>query len=666
MTKDEAGNEIEVPPITAQQILARTRERKAKNTLLMAIPDEHLARFHGIKDAKTLWAAIKTRFGEGLDKGYDRFQRLLILLEIHRAGIDNLDIDDLYNNLKVYEADIKGSSRSLNSQNVAFISAECTSSNNELNAAYSVSTATCHSSQAHEKIDQDDLEEMDLKWQVECYNYHKRGNFAKEYRSARNSVNRSRVAGNARYRGRDNEEEATEFALMDFTSNPSSSPSSISKKNLTKLFDSQISAKVKTGLGYDNQFHEKEVLDIRDKEVTETFFDNRSSDEENNLANDRFKKGEGYHAVPPPLTRNYMPPKPDLSFAELDDSIHKPEPIPTKIDFVKADEFVKHVKPVDSVTHVNPVKSVKSAEQTEKSKHFSSSPKIDRNDWNGKMTQKLGLGFGFTKKACFVYGSMSHLIKDCTFHEDKMAKKSVLPTNVGKGTIFTRSGRIPVCAAKPKAAASTNAAKAVNTGHPQQALKNKGIVDSGCFRHLIGNKAYLTDYQDINDGGFVAFGSSRGKISSKVTDDFSTFSWVFLLASKDETSKVLKPFITAIENQISKKVKVIRCDNGTEFKNRDLDEFYGMKGIKREYRNARTSQQNGVVERKNMTLIEAARTMLADSLLPITFWAEAVNTACYVLNRALVLLDNHLLIWMHSFMLTPYYMLIKMILKYLI
>nr|GFC52999.1 hypothetical protein [Tanacetum cinerariifolium] len=60
MTKDEAGNEIEVPSVIAQQILARTKERKTKSTLLMAIPDEHVAGFHGIKYAKTLWAAIKT------------------------------------------------------------------------------------------------------------------------------------------------------------------------------------------------------------------------------------------------------------------------------------------------------------------------------------------------------------------------------------------------------------------------------------------------------------------------------------------------------------------------------------------------------------------------------------------------------------------------------
>ncbi|GKF72484.1 putative ribonuclease H-like domain-containing protein, partial [Tanacetum coccineum] len=70
------------------------------------------------------------------------------------------------------------------------------------------------------------------------------------------------------------------------------------------------------------------------------------------------------------------------------------------------------------------------------------------------------------------------------------------------------------------------------------------------------------------------------------------------------------------------------------FKNKDVIEFCGSKGIKREYSNARTPQQNGVAERKNRTLIEAARTMLADSFLPNTFWAEAVSTACYGLHQA--------------------------------
>nr|GEU86753.1 ribonuclease H-like domain-containing protein [Tanacetum cinerariifolium] len=295
LKKDKAGNEVEVPSVTAQQILARTRERKAKSTLLMAIPDEQLARFHGIKDAKTLWAAIKTRFSgndeskdaknvlkqqfeiffvsnlEGLDKGYDRLQRLLSLLEIHEAGvstedanqkflrslpsawsnislvmrnkpvIDNLDIDDFYNNLKFYEADIKGSSgSSSNSQNVDFVSTESTISTNELNDAYS------------RKLEFNVKEPVGFdKTKVECFNCHRRGHFARDCKTARKSGNRSRDAGNTRYRGRDNgkrlareedekalvvqdglgtydwnyqvEEEATDFALMAFTLNPSSS-----------------------------------------------------------------------------------------------------------------------------------------------------------------------------------------------------------------------------------------------------------------------------------------------------------------------------------------------------------------------------------------------------------------------------------------------------------
>nr|GFB68047.1 hypothetical protein [Tanacetum cinerariifolium] len=201
---------------------------------------------------------------------------------------------------------------------------------------------------------------------------------------------------------------------------------------------------VKTSLGYDSQFNENEVLDIKEEEVTETVFDNRLSDEENSIANDRFKKGEGYHAVPPSLTGNYMPPKPDLSFARLDYSIYKfmisetitslakdekdtpetstacvekpkedrssapliedwetdsdddiiftPEPIPAKLDFVKASESVKHLKTIESVKHVNPVKPVKTAVQTKKSNNFSSSLKVDKKlEWEND--PKTGVGF---------------------------------------------------------------------------------------------------------------------------------------------------------------------------------------------------------------------------------------------------------------------------------
>ncbi|GKF64056.1 putative ribonuclease H-like domain-containing protein, partial [Tanacetum coccineum] len=114
-----------------------------------------------------------------------------------------------------------------------------------------------------------------------------------------------------------------------------------------------------------------------------------------------------------------------------------------------------------------------------------------------------------------------------------------------------------------------------------------------------------------------------------VTDDYSRFTWVFFLATKDETSGIFKTFISGIENLVDHKVNVIRCDNETEFKNREMNQFCEKKGILRQYSVAKTPQQNGVAERRNKTLIEAARTMLAVYKLSTTFWADAVNTACY-------------------------------------
>nr|GEX42803.1 putative ribonuclease H-like domain-containing protein [Tanacetum cinerariifolium] len=241
-------------------------------------------------------------------------------------------------------------------------------------------------------------------------------------------------------------------------------------------------------------------------------------------------------------------------------------------------------------------------------------------------------------------------------------------------------------------------------GNPQHALKDKGVIDSGCLRHKTGNMSYLSDFEELN-AGYVAFGgnlkggknSSKGKIRTgnldfddvyfvkklkfnlfspgenqvllripkenntynvdlkniipyealtclfaKATLDESNlwhrrFTWVFFVATKDETSPTLKTLITSLENQLSRKVKVIRSENETKFKNHDLNHFYEIKGIKREFSVPRTPQQNGIAKRKISTLIEAARTIIVDSLLPILFWAEAVNTACYVQNRVLMI-----------------------------
>ncbi|KAJ0555461.1 putative RNA-directed DNA polymerase [Helianthus annuus] len=120
-----------------------------------------------------------------------------------------------------------------------------------------------------------------------------------------------------------------------------------------------------------------------------------------------------------------------------------------------------------------------------------------------------------------------------------------------------------------------------------------------------------------------------------VTDDYSRFSWVSFMAHKSQTPGILKDLLTMLENLYSLKVKRIRSDNGTEFKNQVMDEFCTSKGILHEYSSRYTPQQNGVAERKNRTIIKTARTMLVESELPIQFWGEAVSAACYTLNRVL-------------------------------
>nr|GEY63727.1 hypothetical protein [Tanacetum cinerariifolium] len=113
-----------------------------------------------------------------------------------------------------------------------------------------------------------------------------------------------------------------------------------------------------------------------------------------------------------------------------------------------------------------------------------------------------------------------------------------------------------------------------------------------------------------------------------VIDDFSRFTWIFFLRTKDETSGILKKFINEIENLKDLKVKINRCDNGGEFKNKEMNDFCSQKGIKREFSNARTPQQNDVDERRNRTLIEAARTITPaiGFLKPFVYHVMILNT----------------------------------------
>ncbi|GJW14887.1 retrovirus-related pol polyprotein from transposon TNT 1-94 [Tanacetum coccineum] len=121
-----------------------------------------------------------------------------------------------------------------------------------------------------------------------------------------------------------------------------------------------------------------------------------------------------------------------------------------------------------------------------------------------------------------------------------------------------------------------------------------------------------------------------------IVDDYSRFTWVKFLRSKDETPEVVIKFLKQIQVGLNKTVRNIRTDNGTEFVNKDLTDYYERVSIFHQKTVSRTPQQNGVVERWNRTLVEAARTMLIFSKAPMFLWAEVVATACYTQNRSLI------------------------------
>ncbi|GJY75308.1 hypothetical protein Tco_0480424 [Tanacetum coccineum] len=397
-TGDQSGPSA---PKTAKQLTARRNQERVKSILLLAIPDEYLLKFHNVADAKSLWEAIKSRFGgnveskkmqknvlkhqfenfstasnESLDKAYDRFQKLISQLEVHGApiskedinqkflrrlssswnqialimrnkpDIDEIDIDDLYNNLRVYEDELKRSSGSNSaSQNLAFLSSENTSSTNEVSTAsgdFGVSTAgginqvpstPCAHDVAYsflaqpttspqlenedfQQMDGDDLEELDLRWQVAMLTVRvkKKGHFARECRSGRNQGRRS-YGDNGRSNAPTNESssqalvaqdglggydwsndfevEPVNYALMAISSSSSSSSSDSEVQKCSKQCLESFKT-LQKNYDTEREKHNKAKLEIRGYEIALESLESRIlGHEKNELAWEKVVKERG-------------------------------------------------------------------------------------------------------------------------------------------------------------------------------------------------------------------------------------------------------------------------------------------------------------------------------------------------------------------------------------
>ncbi|GJT25152.1 ribonuclease H-like domain-containing protein [Tanacetum coccineum] len=757
----------QVALITSAEDKAQRRlEVKARSTLMMDIPNEHQLKFNSIKDAKKLLEAIEKRFVKVLGEKLlqeDVNQKLLRSLSLewnthavvwrNKAELDTMSMDDLYDNLKVYEPEFKGmSSSSSSTQNMAFVSSSnnnTSSSNEVVNAAHRVTIASTQVNAAY-STNIDNLSNALTvnsnktigfdKSKVECYNCHKRGHFARECRAPRNQDNKNKEIsrrsvpvetttstalvscdGLGGYDWSDQAEEGPNYALMAYSSSSSdsevSNDSNCSKSCMetVKLLKSQndqllrdleksslmvlgyktglesVEEKLEfykknesvyveniNGLKWDIQVGEITIRELRKKlekiqkekdsiQFNVDKFENASKSL-NKLIEcqivDNCKKGLGYekyNAVPPPYTGNFMPPTPDLSFTGLDEFVNKPVVENSKA--MSSEEEPKEVRKNDDAPIIEEWVSDSEEENVSQTKTEKKIVK-PRNPKGGKITGK---------------GTQSNSFANTKASENAgQARKETKPV---KNYIFLPSWHgDPPYSQDPKSSQDDGSKPSSDDGKKvdEDSRKDSEGINQEKEDNVNStnnvNAASINEVNDVDDEDVGAeadmhnldttiqvspilttrihkdhpldqvihmnlFGPTFVKSLMKkmyclvVIDDYSRFTWVFFIATKDETSGILKSFITGIENLVDHKVKVIRCDNGTEFKNREMNQFCEMKGILRQFSVARTPQQNGVAERRNRTLFEAARTMLADSKLPTTFWAEAVNNACYVQNR---------------------------------
>ncbi|GJU28821.1 hypothetical protein Tco_1172410 [Tanacetum coccineum] len=332
-----------------------------------------------------------------------------------------------------------------------------------------------------------------------------------------------------------------------------------SSKNLSKLLNTQMSANDKFGLGYGD--HRYDGILSYENEVLQSVFMNKESELEKQPLYDRFVTADGMHAVPPPMTGNYMPSGPDIEvdYSQFTYGPKQTQPSESESQSSESDTCESNISTEPSELVSEPVVNESNVEC--QPKVWSDAPIIEEYESNVEYqlkfthsqkpkVDKKDLGYGFTARACFVCGSLNHLIRDCDFHEKRMARKAGLNNgwnNVQRvnkqnqfvpSAVLTRTGKIPVNTARTSGTKNlvllgengklllspqqvvigdhkdtmvdpnTMVDPILEIDCPHRSLKNKGIVDSGCSKHMIGNKAYLAEFQDFN-GGPVAFGGSK-------------------------------------------------------------------------------------------------------------------------------------------------------------
>nr|GEV45549.1 putative ribonuclease H-like domain-containing protein [Tanacetum cinerariifolium] len=375
---------------------------------------------------------------------------------------------------------------------------------------------------------------------------------------------------------------------------------------------------------------------------------------------DRFVPSGGYHAVPPLYTGTFMPPKLDLVFHtapsdEIEHLAFNVQVSPTKTE----QALSPSLKPSAHIIK-DCISNFEEDSQTQAPKvapsFAQSSEHVKSPRHPGQLLQATILavttvpvrfktpchGLRRNKKACFIWKSVDHLIKDCDFHSRKLAQRTYVSKNTRKQLVsaalpnltMTRprhayrvvtKSNSPIRRNLPRSPSSKHSNSPTGVTAAKAPVVNAAQGKKGTWvwrpkcpildHDLWTTSALMTlkrfDYNDALSRSNLMEDMLPLEVTLRVVRLLVRvrLRQVFFLTTKDETTPILKTFITGLENQLSLKVKVIRSNNGTEFKNSDLNQFCGIKGIKREFSVPKTPQQNGIAESKNKTLIEAARTI---------------------------------------------------------